>query len=150
MTVGNKIYPVIFAVVFVLILIIGVFSKVSFIASINRAVLAAVFFTALCWIAGKTVFKYAVSGLSDVKSQKYSEKQQESNFSVTVGNPASSSPEDYSRTSLGQTVSSLDKAERNNSSQEFVPLSARQIDPDASKVIGSNPERMAENVRKMG
>ncbi len=121
MIIGNKIYALVFFAVFLLILIIGVLSEVSPVIGLVRAFLAAAFFTGLCWIAGKTVFKYALPG------NRGQEKQKNSRNKPVQNNSANNSLE-----------------------EEFVPLRARQIDPQASKIIASDPEKMAEIVRKMG
>lgn len=126
MKTGNKnIYLLVFIGVFLFIFIIGLNSEVSFPASLGRAITAALLFTALLITIMKVIIK----------------------LDITVNDP----PAAVSSTAVSSGgVSGFGQAGGGSHAQEFVPLTARQIEPHVGKIINNDPARMAQIVSKMG
>jgi len=130
----RRAFVLVFIAVFILIFVIGVLSEVSLLSSFLRAVLAAVFFTVLSSGVVRAVSRFVISEqekqeLTDINRR--SVKQAGENLNITVSDP----PADQ--------VSS-------DNGPEFIPLAARQIDPEVDKAINSDPRRMADIIKKMG
>ncbi len=146
MTVGNKgIYAAIFLLVFLLILIIGVTSEVSLSASVSRALLSGLAFTAFFWAAGKLISIYVFPETKEATdftesdiSADTSEMFLEANLGSNLGN------------NLDFTVSEPVSGIVEEIPKQFTPLPAKQIDPQVNKIINSDPQKVAEIVRKMG
>ena len=150
MTVGNKGFLTgTFITIFLFILVLGLANEVSLNASLSRAFMAATAFTAIMilviFVNGKYVFFEDMPGVEVGASEMVG-----GNLDFTVneplGNPA--------QTGLSDIVN--DSAPTDgvipvpDSPQTFVPLNARQIDPELNRIISSDPNKVAEIVRKMG
>jgi flagellar biosynthesis/type III secretory pathway M-ring protein FliF/YscJ len=131
---GKSFYTVVFLSVFFLILFIGMVSLVTYSASLIRAFLAAAFFTVLLWLLGKLTRVVFLESQKSVENRQ-SNSGQMIDFSV-------SEPVDYNELT--------GKTKKDSSKNEFVPLKAKQIDPQITKIINNDPDKMAELVKKMG
>lgn len=128
-----------FLLIFLMMLIIGIASEVSLSANLTRAVLAAGLFTVLTRVVGKIVSIY-VFPPEQVDDSDAENENLGTNLDLTI----TDSPDNSSQPEAVPTDVPP------GTSEEFVPLSARQIDPQVSKIINSDPEKVAEIVRKMG
>ena len=148
MAVGNtRIYITVFLGVFIFMLIIGVSSEVSLSAGLGRAVIAAAIFTALLLLVVHVITRYLFQDNS-VEPAAHS-------ANVTVGRNLDISADQSVSYPLptavpGQARPNETLSEPIGSPPDFVPLAAKQIDPQVSKIINSDPNKLAEIVRKMG
>ncbi len=168
MTGGSKgVYPGVFAGVFLFIFIIGMTSDVSLSASVSRALLAALVFTALVWIVGRviavSVFQARhgeegfdgganLGGKLDITVEE-STGETHPPTRVQPVNPGFSNTIHSQMSSQAQNAvpSTENPAGQTDGNQAgFSPLVARQIDPQVTKIINSDPDKVAEIVRKMG
>jgi len=93
--------------------------------------LAGVIFTTLLWIVVQVMNNYISPHIQDGNTGVQVVETTGSKIDVTV----SETPENHRQ-----------PEER----PDFVPLAARQIDPNLNNVINSDPEKVADIVRKMG
>lgn len=128
-----------FLLVFLMTFIIGVASEVSLSASFTRAIFAGIFFAVLTWIVGKviSVYVFPPAQIDDVNPDN---EELGTNIDLTIAD-----------SSAGLVQLAGDPAGGEPDSAEyFAPLAARQIDPQVNKIINSDPQKVAEIVRKMG
>ena len=140
MSLGIKsFYAGTFLLIFSMMLIIGISSEVSLSASFTRAVLAAGLFTVLTGVICKVV-SVCVFPCEQADDLGVEDEDLGTNVDITI----TESPDNSNQPEAVFTDVPSDNSE------EFIPLSARQIDPQVSKIINSDPEKVAEIVRKMG
>lgn len=145
MTVGKRrVYIPVFLAVFLLILLIGIQSEVSAAACVIRAFSAAVFFTALCWVAVQVIGGHIISTMIIPELNK---KIDNSDISANLGQRLDLT---VSEPPIPEDSKAGDASGQTGLPPQFVPLAAQQIDPQVNNLIVSDPERTAEIVRKMG
>jgi len=128
-----------FLMIFLMMLMIGVTSEVSLLASLTRAVMAAGLFTILTWGVGKLISIY-VFPPEQIDDSQLENEDLGTNLDLTV----TDQPDDSDHTDIDPS------AVQPGTPDEFTPISARQIDPQVNKIINSDPRKAAEIVRKMG
>lgn len=139
MSFGSKrFYAGTFLLIFLMIFIIGVTSEVSLSACLTRAVMAAGLFTVLTWVVGKVIL-ICVFPPEQVEGLNTENENLGTNLDLTV----TESPDNNQPETPPAGVPPI-------ASDEFIPISARQIDPQVNKIINSDPRKVAEIVRKMG
>jgi hypothetical protein len=120
-------------------LIIGVTSEVSLSVSLTRAVMAAGLFTVLTGVVGKVISVY-VFPPEPVDDLNLENENLGTNLDVTITeSPKNTDQPGIAPNNVPPVIS-----------DEFIPISARQIDPQVNKIINSDPQKVAEIVRKMG
>ncbi|PKM47599.1 MAG: hypothetical protein CVV03_02360 [Firmicutes bacterium HGW-Firmicutes-8] len=145
MAVGKRrIYISVFFAVFLLILLIGIQSEVSAAACVIRAFSAAVFFTALCWVAVQVIGGHIIS---TVIIPELNKKIDNSDIGANLGKKLDLT---VSEPPIPEGLKAGDASGKTGLPPQFVPLAAQQIDPQVNNLIVSDPERTAEIVRKMG
>lgn len=148
MAVGNtRIYITVFLGVFILMFLIGVSSEVSLSAGFGRAVLAAAVFTALLLLVVQFITRYLFRDNSDEPVAHNANVTVGRNLDISADQPVSYPLPTAVPDPVGPDES---LSEPTGFSPDFVPLAAKQIDPQVSKIINSDPNKMAEIVRKMG
>lgn len=146
---GNRlIFTIIFVLVFVLMVSIGMIAGVSLGAGLKRALLAAVFFTAVSFGTSVVIDRYVIN---DIKPTGNSEDEGDilpenentgQMLDITISESLQETGEDI------QESSGI--SDEGTFNQEINPLVTRQIDPNVEKVINNDPKRMADIIKKMG
>lgn len=128
-----------FLLVFLMTLIIGVASEVSLSASFTRAIYAGGFFTVLTWVVGKVISTYVFppGEIDDVNPKN---ENLGTNVDLTITESVTDNGKPPVDPAGGQP----------SAAANFTPLTARQIDPQVNKIISSDPQKVADIVRKMG
>ena len=140
MSFGSKsFYTGTFLLIFLMMLIIGVTCEVSLSASLIRAAMAAGLFTILTGVVAKVISTY-VFPPEHVDELNLENDNLGTNLDVTI----TESPDN-----IDQLVTAPADAPP-FTSNEFILLSARQINPQVNTIINSDPKKVAEIVRKMG
>lgn len=133
LTGGRQKYYYIGIAVFILILITGLLSGVSWQASVIRAILAAVFFSAL----SRGVVEFLAMQILSA-----GQAQPDTGIIADQGTRSGAGEQP----AKGRQVDIVLPAEET----VFEPLAPQQIDPRLNKVINEDPERIASMVKKMG
>lgn len=132
-------YTAIFTLIFLMMFIIGVTSEVSVSASLIRAVISAVLFTVLTGVLGKVISVYVFPPTQDTEINPEDENLGTNlDLTITDSTDQNTQPEAAVFT------------DPPNGSGEFIPISARQIDPQVTRIINDDPQKAAEIIRKMG
>lgn len=145
MSFGSKgFYTATFLLILIMMLTIGVNSGVSLSASLTRAIFAGGFFAALTWVIGKIILIYVFPPLPVVdlmlENETVDNETLGTKLDVTATDPLTHSEQQITEPASVEP----------NASDFFTPMSARQIDPQVNKIINSDPQKVAEIVRKMG
>lgn len=148
MAVSNiRLYITVFLGVFLTIFIIAVTSEVSVPAGLRRAFLGAGGFTVLFMVLGQIIARYIFFDPHEQPAAADSNVPPGFNLDVSAAEPVLY-PE--TNTGSGSGRSAQPVVESNAHTTGFVPLSARQIDPQVSRIINDDPGKAAEIIRKMG
>lgn len=142
---NKKAYVVVFMFIFAIELVIGLLSNVSLTASLARAFLDSIFFTGLLWGFIKFIRNYVIHDvIKELETKEDDQTEKQIDITVTDDNISISDLYDNPSDSHGQVAATKDN------DKEFTSLTSQQIDPQVSKIINDNPERLAQIVRKMG
>ncbi len=141
-----KLYLSIGGIVFCFIFLVGLNSEVSLGASVYRGASAALIFCVVTFAISNIVKLLAFNQSDNTAAEpapKFDFKIDDAGVFTNREATGSASPEPT-------PVVAPSTEQAPNSNQSFEPFQAKQIDPQVSRIINNDPERMAELVRKMG
>lgn len=135
-----KFFAFIYLSVFILIFVIGLAFQVTILANLYRAFLGALLFSGTGMILVMLIKIFVIQDL--LKEAEEAEQQKKETLGTSLDLTVSDEhPLDYSN---------LETAAAEQFDQDLNALASQQIDPQFTRIINSDPERLAQIVKKMG